>query len=77
MFENKCLNKTVFPNVELRELTPEEIANHKPKGRFQLRAESYKENHLKSNMIYISSNDIKIKPDSLRRILKDIENDNQ
>ncbi|WP_322970340.1 hypothetical protein [Faecalibacter sp. LW9] len=41
-FENAVLNKPVFPNVELRELTPEELANKKPKGRFQLRAESRK-----------------------------------
>ncbi|WP_312066826.1 hypothetical protein [Empedobacter sp.] len=42
MYEKEYLNKPVFPNVQLRELTPDEIANHKPKGRFQLRAEAYK-----------------------------------
>ncbi len=46
IFENESLNKPkqVFPNIELRELTPEEVANKKPKGRFQLRAEAHKIN---------------------------------
>lgn len=59
MYENEFLNKPVFPNVELRELTPDEIANHKPKGRFQFRSE---ERNKESNTFFVNRSDIKSMP---------------